>query len=234
MKLNIIIVDDEQPARRLLENYVSKIEYLHLLGSYKSPLAALSLLNEQKVDIILLDIRMPEISGLEFLSTLKWSPAVILTTAYREYALEGYEYSVTDYLLKPIEFARFLKAINKVKMNVSGSISETFLETKNSKFIHLKDNKKTYKIALDSIIYIEGENEYVKYHLNTNDDLLIYATLKSIEAELSSLQFCRIHRSYIVNLNAIEFVEGNRVIVQGRKLPISNTYKKEFLKSWKV
>ncbi|MEE9361193.1 MAG: LytTR family DNA-binding domain-containing protein [Cellulophaga sp.] len=235
MKLNIIIVDDEQPARRLLENYVSKIEYLHLLGSFKSPLAALSILNEQKIDIILLDIRMPEISGLEFLATLKWSPAIILTTAYREYALDGYEHNVTDYLLKPIEFTRFLKAINKVKTNnrTSNIITNQIKEEKQLEHIYLKHNRKEYKIALDSILYIEGENEYVKYHLKNKENLLVYASLKNIEEKLLPSKFCRIHRSYIINLDAIDFLEGNRVTIQGQKLPISKTYKDFFKKSFK-
>lgn len=233
MKYNIIIVDDEQPARKLLESYVSKISYLNLLGSFKSPIDALAILKIQKVDILLLDIRMPEISGLDFLKTIDNSSlSVILTTAYREYALDGYEHNITDYLLKPIEFSRFLKAINKVDTTIKNNNFEISNESP-SEYIHLKNNKRTYRLSTDSILFIEGENEYVNYYINNGKKLLIYGTLKSIEEKLSDLQFCRIHRSYIINLNAIDFVEGNIVVINDKKIPISSSYKKAFFQKWK-
>ncbi|WP_299884163.1 LytTR family DNA-binding domain-containing protein [uncultured Lacinutrix sp.] len=229
MKLNIIIIDDEQLARKLLENYISKIEHLDLIGSFKSPIEALSLLKEKSIDIILLDIRMPDISGLDFLKTLENPSAIILTTAYREYALEGYEHNVTDYLLKPIEFSRFLKAINKVDINKNDTTTNY---KKEIEYINLKYNKKTYRIALSSILYVKGENEYVNYYLKNDEKLLIYGTLKDIELKLPSSNFIRIHRSYIININEIDYVEGNRVVIQNQKLPISDSYKKIFLEKW--
>jgi DNA-binding LytR/AlgR family response regulator len=178
---------------------------------------------------------MPEISGLDFLKTLKSYPEIILTTAYREYALEGYEHNVTDYLLKPIEFTRFLKAINKVKDGTKKRLVTGVenAENKSLGYVHLKYNKKTYKIATDNILYIEGENEYVNYFLKNGEKLLIYGTLKDIETELSISGFCRTHRSFIVNLNEIEYVEGNRLFIQDKSIPISDTYKKSFLAKWK-
>ncbi|WP_025668121.1 LytR/AlgR family response regulator transcription factor [Aquimarina megaterium] len=230
MKLNVIIIDDEQLARKLLESYISKIEHLNLLGSFKSPISALTILKEKKVDVILLDIRMPDISGLDFLKTLENTPKVILTTAYREYALEGYEYNVIDYLLKPIEFSRFIRAINKVSNNKGeNTIAET---EKQGEYINLKYNKKTFRILKENILFIKAESEYVNYHLKNGQKLLIYGTLKEVETRLSSPNFCRIHRSYVINPKHIDYVEGNRIIIHDQKLPISESYKKAFLKIW--
>lgn len=230
-KLNVVIVDDEQPARKLLENYVSKIEHLHLLGSFKNPLDTLTLLREQTVNILFLDIRMPEISGLDFLKTLKTPPAIILTTAYREYALDGYEHNVVDYLLKPIEFNRFVKGINKIKSyhppQGYGSMRVTDIQ---SVFVNLKYNKRMHRVPIKSILYIKGENEYAKYCLEDKRNLLVYGALKNIEEELSVFRFYRIHRSYIVNLDMIDFIEGDTIVVKGYKLPIGKTYKYSFFR----
>lgn len=233
MMLNVIIIDDEQPARKLIEGYVAKIDFLELLGSFKSALDAISILKKEQVDIMFLDIRMPEISGLDFLETLHKTPEVILTTAYREYALEGYEFDVADYLLKPIEFSRFLKAINKVeKKNKSILPVENNIQKEQIKHIYLKQKNKQYKIALPNILFIKAENEYVDYYLKNNKKILVHGTLKHLEDELLFSKFTRIHRSYIVNLDAIDYIEGNRIVIGNQKIPVSETYKKILIDKW--
>ena len=232
MTFNVIIIDDEQPARKLIENYVSKIDFLELLGTFKCALGAIPVLKSGQVDIMFLDIRMPEISGLDFLETLDKTPEVILTTAYREYALEGYEFDVLDYLLKPIEFSRFLKAVNKAENKfksvplVHNAIQEKI------KYIYLRQKSKQIKVALSDVLFIKAENEYVDYYLKNQQKILILGALKNLEEELQDSNFIRIHRSYIVNLDAIEYIEGNQIFVGNQKIPVSGTYKKSLFSKW--
>lgn len=234
MKKSVVIIDDEQPARRLLENYISKVDFLKFSGSFRSPINALSAIKNQDIDAIFLDIRMPEMSGLDFLKTLTDTPEIILTTAYREYALEGYEFNVVDYLLKPIAFDRFLKAVNKLNVDTNEYTQITTSQKSIAPldYIHLKYNKKLFKIATKDILFIKGENEYVNYYLENKEKLLIYGTLRELENKLPSTAFCRVHRSYIVNLKAIEYIEGNRLTIGNSKIPISDTYKKMLLEKW--
>lgn len=235
MKYNCIIIDDEQQGRRLLENYCNKIDNLVVVGSYKSAIHAFEGMRTNDIDIIFLDIQMPELSGIDFLKSLKRNKAkVILTTAYREYALEGFELDAIDYLLKPIGFSRFLRAIEKVKeihekstSNVVENIRESGKET-----IQIKSNKKQYKVSLLDILYIQSENEYISYITKTYGKLMVYGTLKNVIDTLPNTSFIRIHRSYIVNLSHIKYVEGNRVCIEDNFLPISETYRKTFFNIW--
>lgn len=232
MTFNVIIIDDEQPARKLIENYVAKIDFLELLGTFKCALGAIPVLKREQVDIMFLDIRMPEISGLDFLETLDKTPEVILTTAYREYALEGYEFDVLDYLLKPIEFSRFLKAINKVENKFRSVPLPYNVIPEEIKYIYLKQKSKQIKVALSDVLFIKAENEYVDYYLKNKQKILILGALKNLEEELQDSNFIRIHRSYIVNLDAIEYIEGNQISVGNHKIPVSETYKKTLFSKW--
>lgn len=227
-----VIVDDEEPARLLLNDYCDKIEDLEVVGLYKSPLKCMSLLEKGEVDILLLDINMPDISGIDFLRTLIKQPKVILTTAYREYAVEGFELEVADYLVKPIEFHRFLKAINKVRQSLTKPEmgNDTLQELTGS--IQLKSNKKIYKIDLSDILHIQSNGEYVTYHTRSNGKLMVYGTMKSVEENLPQSHFYRIHRSYLVNRLAIKFVEGNQIVLDDTKLPIGESYKNDFMEKW--
>lgn len=230
MKIKCIIIDDEEPARRLIANYLSKLPDFEICGSFKSPLDALPLLSNDSIDLLFLDIRMPDISGLDFLKILSQRPQVIITTAYREFALEGFELEVLDYLVKPIEFSRFLKATNRIlpKHTTTEQSPET-----SSKSIKVKADRKVYNIKLSDILYIESNNEYVVYHTTSHGKLMVHEALKNIEKELASFQFCRIHRSFIINLQHVAYTEGNQVAIRQQHLPISESYKKAFQDAWK-
>lgn len=237
MAYKCIIVDDEEPARILLNDYCEKIDGLEVIGIHKSPLDCLSVLEKEEIDILFLDINMPDISGIDFLKSLSKKPKVILTTAYREYAVEGFELEVTDYIVKPIEFHRFLKAVNKAKKELSKpTLTSSKKEPiqKNTKSIQLKSNKKLFNINYSDIIYIQSHNEYVMYHTTSIGKLIVYGTMKFVEDSLPNNSFLRIHRSYIVNATAIKYLEGNQIVLHNdQKLPIGESYKSDFLLKWK-
>lgn len=229
--LKCIIIDDEEPARLLLNEYCLKIEGIEVLGMYKSPLKAISTLENNAIDILLLDINMPDISGIDFLKTLNQTPKVILTTAYREYAIEGFNLEVVDYLLKPIEFFRFIKAINKAKQLISFSKSQK--ESQNLiGSIQLKSNKKLYNIDFKNIIFIKSNSEYLMYYTQSHGNLIVYGTMKSAIEKLPESHFFRIHRSYIINRSFIQYTEGNQIILQEKKLPLGEKFKEHFIKWW--
>ena len=230
--LTCIIIDDEKPARKLIENYCKKIEDIELIGSFKSPLEALPILDKTSIDLIFLDIQMPEISGIDFMKTLSANPVnIVLTTAYRDYALDGYELNAIDYLLKPIAFHRFLRAVNKVKaLNLN---SEPLVSTSLEKNIFLKSGKKTFRIQSSDILYIKSENEYIKYVTTKNKPILVLGALKDlIPTKFDKETFIRIHRSYIVNLNHISYVEGHMVCINQELIPIGETYRSAFFSLW--
>ncbi|MTI30949.1 LytR/AlgR family response regulator transcription factor [Xanthovirga aplysinae] len=239
MKIKCLIVDDEQLARTLLSEYISKIPQLELVGQCKNPLEAMETLQGEAIDLMFLDIQMPELTGIEFLKTLPGKPVVVFTTAYPEYALEGYQLDVTDYLLKPFSFERFVQSVNKaselikLKKEVKKGekeIPEPLPETKvTEEFIIINADHKLYRVKLNDILYIEGLKEYVRYH--TKDQKIIaLQSLKSLEESLPYEQFIRVHRSYIVSMANIKTLEGNQVEVAGKMIPIGKSYKEEVLK----
>jgi len=226
MKIRCIIVDDEPLAQRVLEKYILSLSSLELVKKCNNALEAMAFLHQNRVDVMFLDIKMPELSGLQLLETLTDRPDVILTTAYSEYALEGYEYSVTDYLLKPFSFERFLKAINKVlarKHVVKDNVSA--MEGKNDEgFIFLKANKINHKIYFSEIKYIEGCGNYVKVFTD-NKMIMVAETLSAIEKNLPTELFLRTHKSFIVSLKRIQQIEGNLIRLGKKVIPIGNFYK---------
>lgn len=243
-----IIIDDEEPARLLLNDYCQKVDDLEVIALLKSALPAMKYIERGEVDILFIDINMPTISGLDFVKSLSNPPQIVFITAYREFAVEGFELEVADYLLKPIEFSRFLKAISKVKRALkegrihsvgehSSSIDNHIpIDKPISTFtdhIQLKSNKKIYKVEFSDILYIQSQNEYLKYSTKSNGNLLVYGTMKSAEEMLSDGSFYRIHRSYIVNDSAIKYVEGNRIVLKdNQKLPLGDNYRSDFLDHW--
>lgn len=230
--LNYIIVDDEKPARALIENYCNKIEGLKFKGSFKSALDALSILNSKEIDLVFLDIQMPEISGIDFLKTLQSkSFKVIFTTAYRDYALEGFELDASDYLLKPIEFPRFLRAVNKVKEAIQPQQNITIKE-ENPTTTLLKSSKRLYRVNYKDIEYIKSEHEYLNYVLESDQHILVHGSLKDLVLTLPKHSFIRVHRSFIVNLNHISYVDGNSICIKETFIPIGETYREVFFKAW--
>ncbi|GAB3523084.1 LytR/AlgR family response regulator transcription factor [Emticicia fontis] len=238
MKMRCIIVEDEPLARNLLEQYIQKLPYLELVKSFSNPLEALDFLQTNTVDILISDIQMPELTGISLLKILPIKPLIILTTAYPEYALEGYELDVMDYLLKPITFERFLQAIEKAKGRLQVIKQVKAQEVSPAKpFIFVKDRTKLVKLKLEDIIYVEGLKDYIIIY--TKDRRIVpLQTLKSFENQLPADQFIRIHNSYIVSFEAIEAIDKEKVQIipityqtgtpAKTFLPISDTYRKAF------
>ena len=231
MPLTCVIVDDEPLARNLLTEYVRKIPYLELVEVCASPLAALEVLRRQPVDLLFLDIQMPEITGLTLLKVLQQKPLVVFTTAYSEYALESYDLDVVDYLLKPISFDRFLRAVEKANQRKAAAapapVAETAGKEPASPYIFVKDGTKLVKIRLSDILYVEGLKDYVALHTR-QQKIVTLQRLKNLETQLPADQFIRIHHSYIVSLEGIDSVHKDKVQVGKVFLPISDTYRKPF------
>lgn len=235
MKYNVIIVDDEPLAQDVLESYIEKIPNLELVKRCSNAVEALEALNEgPTVDIIFLDIQMPEITGLDFMKSLKRKPAIIFTTAYSEYALEGFENDAIDYLLKPIAFDRFLKAVNKATHYISlekkaqPQAAEGGQPDETGGFIFVKSDKKIVKIRLNDILYIEGLKDYVMIY-TTEGRIITLQTMKNLEEGLPANQFLRVHRSYIVSVDKIKAIVGNSVEIGDKQLPVGKHYKEQLL-----
>jgi DNA-binding LytR/AlgR family response regulator len=228
MSYNCLIVDDEQLARQLLEGYVKKVPGLELKGMCKTPLEAMEIMQNESVDIMLLDIQMPELTGIELLKTLKRKPATIFTTAYSEYALEGYQLDVLDYLVKPFSFDRFIQAINKaihhLDLERKASAGHTERNAADS-YVLLHADHKIYKVKHSEILYIEGLKEYVSYY-TTERRIIVLQSLKALESSLPPDQFIRVHRSYIVPIDKIRLLDGNQVKIGDKLLPIGRSYRK--------
>lgn len=228
MKTNCLIVDDEPLARELIRNYIQKLDNFEIVAECGDAMKALEALRNHKVDLMFMDIEMPQITGIEFLKTLKHPPQVIITTAYREYALEGFELDVIDYLLKPITFERFLKAVNKYFQTATdplGSVENYSPANNNDEaFIYVKENKKVLKVHLNEILYIEGLSEYVKIH-TTEKRIVTKASMTSMEEKLPDNDFIRIHKSYIVSLRKIEAFTSTSIEIHGKELPIGRSFK---------
>lgn len=232
-KYNVVIVDDEFLARKLLQDYVSKINSLQLVASCANAFEAIEALKNSKVDILLLDIQMPDITGLELVQSLENKPAVIFTTAYSEFAVDAFNLGVTDYLLKPFDFPRFFQAINKaIGNNANVAPSETKKPSdavsKSTDFITVKADYKLYKINYDDLLFIEGQHEYVTFHTPQRRITALFA-LKDLEEMLPQDRFVRVHKSYIVSFNHIQDLDKSDVTVAGTKIPVGASYRDELL-----
>lgn len=231
-KFNCLVIDDEELARDLLENFIGRLPHLALLGKCRDPFEALNVLSSQPVDLLFLDIQMPGMTGMEFLRTLKNKPLVVFTTAYSEFAIESYNVDATDYLLKPFSFERFVQAVNKatdllsLRKAAAGSPTPSAAVTApaTKDFILVKSEHKVHRLRYEDIAYVEGMREYVAYH-TPNGRILSLNSLKSLEEELPADQFLRIHKSYIVAMGKISAIEGNQVVIGKEKLPIGASYR---------
>lgn len=234
-KLSVLIVDDEPLAHKVIEGYCEKIDYIEVAGNCYDGISTLNFLNKEKVDAILLDIQMPDITGIELLDSLKQdAPKVIFTTAYTEYAMISFDYDqVVDYLHKPIRITRFIKAIERLKkvltlekdfhQSLTREVKEP-VEKVQKDFITLKDNKTLHHVKLVDIRYIQSWGNYLKIFLTNDDIKIVRKTIKVIEEELPQQSFIRIHKSYIVNINSIKSLIGNQIQISDQKLPIGKSY----------
>ena len=226
MKFKCLIIDDEPLARKLIASHAVKIETLELVGQCANAIEATQTIRNQKIDLIFLDIEMPELSGLDFIRTLKNPPAIILVTAHRNFALEAFELDVLDYLLKPVSFERFLKSVNKFLDKAIAPVHVTHGQSNESKdFIYLKVDRKDHKINLDEILYIESLDDYVKVILQSKT-LVTRENISTLEQKLPLEKFVRIHRSFIVSLKHLTAVSGESVHVAGKELPFGRAFKK--------
>jgi DNA-binding LytR/AlgR family response regulator len=228
MKLHCLVVDDEPIAQQILEKYISQIEALQLVGKANNAFEAVNILHQDKIDVLFLDIKMPSLSGLDMLKTLQNPPKVILTTAFSEFGVESYDYGISDYLLKPISFERFLKAVNKIVMpkNLEFPIEKVQEKTASeNEFIFFKADKKIHKFYFKEILFFEGSGNYVKIHIENATPLMVLEKLSDLEEKLPQNQFMRVHKSFIVNISHIKQIEGNMLKIKDKTVTISQSYK---------
>jgi len=227
--LSVIAIDDEPLALQLVCGYIEKTNGLTLTGRFDNPLDASDFLKENKVDVILVDIQMPELTGIEFTRLLEKGPKVIFTTAYEKYAIDGYKLEVIDYLLKPFSYEEFLKAVNKAQRLI-GLEDKALREVEaNDQFLFLKSDYKIKRINFNNILYIEGLKDYVKvFTVNNPKPVLSLTSLKLLEAKLPEKQFMRVHRSFIVNLEKIDTIERSRIVFGKEYIPVGDQYKDKF------
>ena len=231
--ISCIAIDDEPLALGLMVTYITKTPFLELRGQFDNPIDAMEFLQDTKVQLIFLDIHMPDFTGVEFARTLDENCQVIFTTAYQKYAIEGFQLHALDYLLKPISYEVFLQSANRAKKHFdlldSAASPSTKLLNHHEDYLFIKADSQLKRIMYDDILYIEGLKDYVKLYLeSTKTPIVFHATMKSIEAKLPTERFMRIHRSYIVNLEKIKTIERYRILFGDERIPISKQYKETF------
>ena len=219
MKIKCIITDDEPVAREGLQSYVEKVDFLALTGVCEDAIQLNTFLKTEQPDLLFLDIEMPYLSGLDLLATLSNPPKVIITSAYEQYALKGYELDVTDYLLKPISFERFLKAVNKVHDLLQKETAPAAEE-----FLFVKSDKQMKKVFLKDILFIEGLENYICIY-TASDKILVHSTMKNIYNSLPESDFIQTHRSFIVNIHHVSLIEGNILNIAGHEIPVARNYR---------
>ncbi len=227
--IRTISIDDEPLALKLVTGFINKTPFLEFAGEFDNPLSAMEFLEKEQIDLIFLDIQMPDLSGTEFARKLINGPKVVLTTAYEKYALESYKLDIVDYLLKPFSYEEFLAAAMKARKQIELEEKAAVKIDANSEFLFLKSDYKIKRINFNDILYIEGLKDYVKiFLLNNPKPILSINSLKSLEAKLPDKRFMRVHRSFIVNLERIQTIERNRIVFGNEYIPVSEQYKEKF------
>jgi DNA-binding LytR/AlgR family response regulator len=227
--INTIAIDDEPLALQLVTGYIEKTPGLNLLGKFDNPLDAMDFIAREDVDLIFIDIQMPDLSGLEFTRSMAKGPKVIFTTAYEKYALDGFKLDVVDYILKPFSYEEFLKAVQKVQKLIKLEKSVPDQLDANNEFLFLKSDYKIKRINFNEILYIEGLKDYVKvYTQSAPKPVMSLTTMKLLESKLPEAKFMRVHRSFIVNLEKIETIERSRIVFGKTYIPVSDQYKEKF------
>ena len=229
MQLNCIIIDDEPLARKGLKEYIADVDFLHMVGEFENPLKATQILSSGNVQLVFLDIQMPKISGLEFLKSLQQAPPVIFTTAFPQYALDGFDLNALDYLVKPISFDRFVKAAMRAKEYYEVRKKNTTDETNQpAEYFFIKADNKLVKIEYDEILFVEALQNYVTIQ-TVDKKYITYLTFKSVEEYLPAEKFIKTHKSYIVSASKVDTIEGNEIRIGNHHLPISRNLKDEVM-----
>lgn len=223
MKISCLVIDDEPVARKGIALYVGQTPFLELKGVCKSALEATEIIREQHVDLLFLDIQMPDITGIEFVRTMEQPPAVIFTTAYRDYAIEGFELNALDYLVKPISFERFLKAANKVHNFLDRQRQQPPAVEPGENYFFIKSDGQFIRIKMDDVLYFESEKDYV-FIYTVHKRYLTLLSLKQLERELPANRFLRVHRSFIASLDKVDLIESGHLVIRERKIPVSRTF----------
>lgn len=226
--INCLIIDDEPLARKGLKEYISDVEFLELRGEFENPLKAMDTIVNEKIDLIFLDIQMPKITGLEFLKTLSSAPLVIFTTAFPQYAVDGFELNAVDYLLKPFSFERFWKAVLKVRTLHESGRAPAAPVVSDSEHIFVKTDNRLIKINYADILFVEALQNYVAIH-TSGKKYIAYLTFKAVEESFPQQIFLKVHKSYLVALSKIDSIEGNEIIIGTHHIPISRTTREQVL-----
>ena len=231
MKLQCLLVDDEPPAIQVLQSHMAQISGLEVAGVCSNAIEAIDVLHRRTVDVVFLDIKMPKIIGTQFLRSLSHPPRVIFVTAYRDYAVEGYELDAVDYLVKPVSFERFFKAIDKLRrsMGCESSVEAQSYKPNPNAFVYLKADRIMQKIFIGDIVYIESWKDYVRLYFASGRQLLVKQSISAMENLLSEHRFLRVHRSYIVSLNRISGYSPLTVKIDSREIPIGRLYKQSVM-----
>jgi DNA-binding LytR/AlgR family response regulator len=228
MKIKCVIIDDEPLALDVIAGHIAKTPFLELTEKFTHPVKAFEYLSANRIELVFLDIQMPDLSGLDLVNKLEYQPAVIFTTAYNNYALEGFRADAIDYLLKPVDYPEFLKAAEKARIWIQAKDKIINMKT-DKEFLFIKSEHKIIRIDLKTIKYIEGMSEYIRIHRENARPVMTLLSLKSLEEQLPEDQFMRVHKSYIVNLKKISEIEGNLIICgDGITIPVSKLYKERF------
>ena len=228
--ISCIAIDDEPLALRQIAEYIEKTPFLDIKATFESAMEALDFLNNNKVDLMFVDIQMPDLSGMDLVKSLEQRPEIIFTTAFSEFAVEGFKVDALDYLLKPLDYASFLKAANKAHTHFERLRIDSENLKISSDHLFIKSEYKVIRIEIDKILYIEGMREYVRIHLENSKPVMTLLSMKKIEQKLPSTWFMRVHRSYIVNLKKITTIERNRIIFDDVYIPVSEQYKEKLQK----
>ena len=223
--MNCLIVDDELPARELLEDNIKQVPYLNLVGQAKNATEALELLNDHSIDLLFLDIQMPGLTGLELLGSLRHPPMVVMVTAFEEHALEGIELEVVDYLVKPVPFPRFLKAVQKAHQLFQLHKTANQANSPIAEHVFVNANYSLVKVMLDEITLIEGLKDYVRIYLTSGKMIVTRLSLKSVEEKLGAEKFMRIHKSYIIAIDKIDSIQKTQLTIQGKEIPIGDGFR---------
>jgi two-component system, LytTR family, response regulator len=235
--IKCIITDDEPIARQIIRGYCAQIPYIEIVGECENAMEALEILRNKSVDLMFLDINMPMLNGLAMIKSMTTKPAVVITTAYKEYALDAFEEEVLDYLLKPFSFERFIKAVQKIKIPVQNESFETNANITMSKphedgfdGIFLKIGKVIYRFAFKNILFCEAQQNYTRI-VSIDDDVRIYQTLTQIESQLPTFSFTRVHRSFVINKDHVVKIDGSVILIGSHSVPIGTNYRESFLQS---